>query len=285
MKNIFYYLTLVFSIFILSACSPNQDGNGDFLNGVKYDPTTTIPGDGGPTASRLLKKMNSHLKDEDTGEFEDSNLVFGYDSTNRLISYSEAGSSEKFNIQYNSSNKISRVYVTGGINAVYEYSGGNVSKITTTITGISTSVTNYTFTGNKMVKSVSITTYTLPIPMKIYMEDTYEYSGENLVKDVTKLGSYDPDTGVLIMEPTPVTAVYAYDNKKSPFALLPKEFWIFFSSISPQTGFFLSQNNPTKATITEQDGTVKTQNSVNTYDSENYLIKSTSGDEYYIYGY
>ncbi len=269
---------------MLSSCVPNQDENGDFLHGVDFDPTTTIPGDG-TTTSRLLKTMITHSKDEDTGEFDDSNIVFGYDSKNKLISYSEVGSPEKFNIEYNSSNKISRVYAGTELNAVYEYSGSNVSKITTTITGFSTSVTNYTFSGSKMVKSVTITTVTFPFPTKVYMEDTYEYSGENIVKDISKIGAYDPDTGVLIMEPNPVTAVYEYDNKKSPFGLLPKEFWIFFSSLAPQTGFFLSQNNTTKATITEQDGTVKTQTSVNTYDSENYLIKATSGDEYNIYGY
>ena len=48
MKNTLYYWSLIFGVFMLSACVPNQDANGDFLVGVDYgsNPNT----DGGNNA-------------------------------------------------------------------------------------------------------------------------------------------------------------------------------------------------------------------------------------------
>lgn len=282
MTTIFNYLSFIFLLGLMVSCDPYSDRNGDLLHGVKNVP---IINNNGTTTSKLLLQMSSHLKYEDTGTFEDTNIIFGYGTGNKLISYSEVGSSDKFNIEYNSSNKISRVYQTGALNAVYEYSGNNVSKITTTITGVSTSVTSYNYSGDKIVKSIIISYYNFPTPIKTYFEDNYEYSGENIVKNVTKVGVYNPTTGNLEIDPNPTTSLYQYDTKNSPYTLLPKEFWLFFSSVSPRTGFFLSKNNALKSNITQQNGTVREMNAVNVYDTENYLTKSSSGEEYSIFLY
>ena len=63
MKNIFYYLTLVFGILTLSSCDPNQDADGDFLLGVDYNPGTENNG-GTNTTIKNIKKEIEELKNE-----------------------------------------------------------------------------------------------------------------------------------------------------------------------------------------------------------------------------
>ena len=275
--NIFAFL---FAAFLLFSCEPSRAENGDYLFGVNNPGTG-----GGGTTNRLLKKMITHLEDEDTGEIEDGTSIFNYNN-GKLISVDEDASGTRMNVEYNNINKISRLVVDGIMTSTFEYSGTTLSKITTEFTGISKSETNYTFTAGKMVKSVTITEATfMPIPIKLYTEDTYEYQGSNVSKNITKIGAFDPVTGELIMDPGSVSTVFEYDAKKNPFSLLPKEYMYFYSSISPQTGYFSSANNPVKVVVTEQDGTSTTNTTTLTYDDKDYVIKSTSGEEYYQFEY
>lgn len=283
MKNVLNIFAFIFSAFLLFSCEPSRDLNGDFLIGVNQNPGGN--GGGGNIDNRLLKKILSHSLNEDTGEYEDGTTVFNYQNS-KLISLNDDATGGLLNVEYNSANKISKIFSDGALTATFEYSGTTLSKITTTIMGLSESVTNYTFAGDKMVKSITITELTFsPIPAKVYTEDTYEYQNNNVTKNTTKIGLFDPVTGELIIDPGSVISVFEYDNKKSPYTLLPKEFVLFFSSISPQTGFLSSANNPVKSTVTDQDGAVDVTTITNEYDSKDYATKSTSGEEYTNYEY
>ena len=276
--NIFSF---IFAAFFVLSCEPSRAENGDYLFGVNNPGGT---GGGGSTTNRLLKKMITHLEDEDTGEMEDGITIFNYTS-GKLTSIDD-GTSGTMRVEYNSNNKISKLLIDGVMTATFEYSGIILSKITTEFTGVSKSVTNYTFVEGKMVKSITVTEMTfMPIPIKLYTEDSYEYQGNNVSKNITKIGAYDPVTGELVMDPGSVNTVFEYDAKKNPFSLLPKEYVYFYSSISPQTGSFTSANNPLKAAVTEQDGTSATSTTTYIYDEQDYVTKLTSGEEYYQFEY
>lgn len=263
MKKLIALFSFIFSLVILFSCEPGRDENGDLLFGITNEGQT---GGGGTTTGRLLKKMISHEINDDTGEWEDSEISYNYTGS-KLISYVD-GSGEPTLFTYNSSNKISKLS-NSGQTADYEYVGGNVSKITTNISGIGKITATYTYTGAKLTKSVSIQEYSVPLPFKIYLETTYEYQGDNVVKSMLKTGTYLPN-GDLEMNPAEDQALtFAYDAKNSPYKLLPKEFIIWLAGIGPQGGAFLSGNNFTKFGVSA-GGQSTTENYTYTYDSENF---------------
>lgn len=281
MKNIFYCLILFLGTFMLSSCDPTQDqANGDFLNGVTYENNTNNGGTGTP-AGRVLKQLKSHLKD-DMGQYEDATFTYNYTGT-RLTSHTD-DTGEVTRFDYNSSNKISKLSSTGQT-SVFTYSGGNLSTVVTEITGIAKMTATYTFTGGKLSKIISIQEYSLPFPIKSQLETTYEFQGENMTKSVTKSGVYNPVTGDLEMSPEINTVSFTYDNKKSPYKLLPLEYHLSMIGIAPQGGNYLSGNNAEKVTISNSgaSGTVMTFS--HSYDSQNYPTKSTAGQDYIEYKY
>lgn len=259
---------------IVFSCEPSRAENGDILNGV--DGTGGNGGTDNPTTvDRLLMKMISHEKNEDTGEWEDATLSFQYEGS-KLISYDD-GSGGKTNFTYNANNKISKVS-NPGLTSTLEYSNGNVSKLTTILTGVGNIVSNYTYTSGKLSKVVSVQEYTIPIPMKIYLEASYQYSGENIVKEIIKTGFYLPD-GTLQMDPNQDQSFdFTYDDKKSPFKLLPKEFCLWLAGVGPHGAAFTSTNNIKTQTVTVNGTSEPIITYSHEYDPENYLIKSTGDD-------
>ena len=279
MKNFFLPLLLFFSVFMISSCDPLTDQNGDLLVGLNETPTTG----GSNETPRVLKKMFSHSKNDETGDWEDVTTIFNY-TNNKLTSVTD-DSGTNMQIEYNGSNKISKVFSGTELTSNFEYSGANVSKITTTITGMTKMVAKFTYNGTKIIKSeIDTELLFMPIPTKTYTEDVYEYQGENVSKITTKMGAYDPISGDLEMAPVPAVSTYQYDAKNSAYPLLPKEFWMFFSSIAPQTGSFYSKNNPLKVIVVDETGT-DTQTITYEYDNKNYVTKGTSGEAYGTYHY
>ncbi len=273
-KNIFKMtktiniLAFIFSLLIVFSCEPSRDDNGDLLNGLINN------GSGeNPTSTRLLKKINSHEKN-DVGEWEDTEMVFNY-SGSKLISTSDESGVTTF--EYNSNNKISKIKNTGQ-NTTLEYSGGSVSKMITEIAGgFGKITTTYTYTAGKLSKSISTQEYTFPFPVKIYLESTYQFAGENMIKLVAHAGVYLPD-GTLEMDDRPTMADFTYDAKKSPYKLLPQEFAIYLAGVGPQGAAFLSTNNVTKYKVVNNDGTSEEVNYNHTYDSEDYVEMTTGID-------
>lgn len=257
------------------SCTPNQAEDGDLLKGINYNWTSEN------TTTKQLKKMESHMKDEDTGTIENHGYTYSY-SGNKLLSYKDdAGETTKFD--YGSNNKISKVYSQDQV-SVFEYSGNNVSKVVTTLTGVGKITANYTYNGNKLIKTVSIQEYTIPFPMKMYVENNYQYQGENVMSSLVKGGMYNPVTGNLEMDPEDKTISYTYDAKKSPYKLLPPEYILLLAGIGPQGGAYLSANNFEKITIL-QAGATQTMTFSHQYDHDNYPTQSTAGQEYIKYSY
>lgn len=280
MNKVLSILTFFFSIVILFSCEPNRDTNGDYLIGVTQPGGNGGGSGGGTTTGRLLKKMISHSLD-DNGAWEDSEITYNYEG-NKLVSYvDDSGQPTVFT--YNSNNRISTLS-GGGQDAEFTYSGANLSKINTTVAGIYTVNTDFTYEGTQLKKAISIQEFTIPIPSKAYIETDYEYSGENMVKASIKGGFYLPN-GELQMNPEVQTISFQYDAKKNPYQLLPKEFFIYLSGIAPQGAAFLSANNMIKVTQ-ELAGAAEVTDYTYTYDSENYPIKMNGqDDEYTLYQY
>ncbi|MFC4686034.1 hypothetical protein ACFO4P_03700 [Epilithonimonas pallida] len=277
MKNILYY---IFGLFIIASCTPNQDENGDLLKGVDYETNTNNGGSG--TTTRLLKQVKSHTKNEDTGEYEDENYTYNYSGT-KLTSYTDA-SGEVTKFDYNSSNKISKMY-NAGQTAVFTYAGTSLTKVVTEITGTAKITADYSYSGGKLSKIISVQDFTIPFPIKAYYETTYEFQGENMMKSVTKNGVYNPVTGDLEMSPEINTVSFTYDSKKSPYKLLPLEYYLCLIGIAPQGGNFLSANNSLKTTVANTGASAEVMSFSHTYDSKNYPVKSTSGEDFIEYKY
>lgn len=277
MKKIFFY---IFGLFIITSCSPSQDVNGDFLLGLDYSSEGGSSG-GGQTTSKQLKRMETNMKDEDTGDIENHSYTYSYSGA-KLISYKDdSGETTKFD--YGSNGKISKVYNAEQV-SVFEYTGSNVSKVTTTITGIAKITSTYTFSSAKLSKVVTIQEYSVPFPVKAYLETSYQYQGENVTKSLTKAGVYNPVTGDLEMDPEDKNITYTYDAKKSPYKLLPMEYILLIAGIGPQGGAYLSSNNFEKITIA-QGTSSEAMTFSHDYDQDNYPTKSTSGQEYIKYSY
>lgn len=277
MKKLFFPLLLIFSIFLIFSCDSKRDENGDLLFGVDDNPIT----DTETGTSRLLKKTIEHTFNDETNEWEDITTTYNY-TNNKLTSVSDGVTTST--IEYNSNNKISKVTTGSEQVSVFEYSGNNLSKITTTFTGIGTIVGTFVYNSGKLVKIISIQDYSLPFPMKYYFEAENTFTGNNVTKTVVKPGIYLPNGDLQMMPDENNIFDIKYDTKKNPFNLLPKEFFIMFISIAPQGGAFLSANNPTEIKTVNTAGT-ETQVSIYIYDNENYPIKMTSGEEFFIYEY
>lgn len=271
MKKLVGFLSFIFSVVILFSCEPGRDESGDLLFGVNPP---------NQNEARLLKKMISHSQDEDSGDWEESSVTYNYTS-NKLVSYTD-GSGEATMLTYNNDKKISKLSSTAQT-AVFQYIGENVSKITTTIAGVATINATYTFTGTKLTKSVSVQEYSLPMPMKLYMETSYEYTGANMTKAIIKNGVYLPGDG-LEMIPGEQILTFTYDAKKSPYQLLPKEFITYLAGIAPHGAAFLSTNNFTKMSISDGATPVSTTYTY-TYDKEDYPVEMKAGEEFIKYEY
>ena len=269
MKRIFGGLSFIFSLVILFSCEPGRDENGDLLFGV-------IP----PNQKAVLKKISTHLKDEDSGEWKNSTINYDY-TDKKMVSYIE-GSGESTIVTYNSDNKISELS-SKGKTVVFEYVDDKVYKITTTIPGVSTMNTTYKYTGKQLIQSVSIQEASLAVPTKRYVERSYEYSGLNISKAVIKNGVYSAD-GILQMNPLAKTSTFSYDAKKSPYQLLPTEFTIYLAGFAPHGAALLSANNFIK--MSTAGGTTPTSTTYTyLYDKANYPLEMKAGEEFITYEY
>lgn len=280
MKKLLYFFTFAFSLLIVFSCEPARDQNGDLLFGV--DGAGGTGGGGTPPSGRLLTKMESHAIDLETGEMSDETLTFQYEGT-KLVSTTDQDGNVTL-ITYNSNNRISKL-TSAGQTATLEYSGSNVSKLTSDITGLLKTTSTFTYSGSKLTKVATIHEFTFPIPMKSYIEGNYTYSGSNIVKTIIKTGIYNFD-GQLEMSPDDQVYDISFDDKKSPYKLLPSEYLSYMFGMGPHGAFLQSANNHLQLKISATGTPAETTNYTHIYDSEGYPTKTTSSaDEYIIYTY
>lgn len=269
MKYLQRYWLAVLALLSIVSCTSDQDTNGDLLHNIWYDFNT-----------KQLQKIETHLKDDTSGVIETESYSYNYDGF-KLVSYTDQdGNLTVF--EYNTDNKIAKMTGDGEV-SVWEYSGGNVSKITTTLQDMGTISSTYTYTGGKLSKVESVHDYTLPFPVKSYIATVYDYAGANVSKSIISSGIYNA-SGTLVMSPEVQTISYTYDNKKSPYLLLPKEYILLLSGLGPQGGAYLSVNNFVKVSISDGTST-KDMEFSHDYDKDGYPLKSTANDQYIKYTY
>lgn len=269
MKYLLQYAFAIFGLLLMVSCTSDQDTNGDLLHNIwyKFD-------------NRQLTKMETHLRDKVTGTFETESFTYSYIGS-KLISYTDQDGSVT-TLEYNADNTISKIVGEGTVSD-FKYSGGNFSEIITTLEGVGTITSNYTFSGGKLTKVESTHNYSLPDPMKTFTVTEYQYAGANVSKSIIKSGLYDA-SGTLVMNPAVQNISYTYDNKKSPYLLLPKAYVLQLSGLSPQGGAYLSVNNFETVTIGEGNSS-KNLTFSHTYDKSGYPITSTADDQYINYSY
>ncbi|MCG2793490.1 MAG: hypothetical protein L6262_08100 [Weeksellaceae bacterium] len=276
MKKLLHIFYIILGIFVLASCDPDQDFNGDYLIGVHYTPTST-----GTAVTKQLKQMTSHLKN-DAGQFEDQSITYSY-SGSKLLSFKD-NSGAVYTLSYNNANKISKIY-SALQTSDFEYSGTDLYKTITTISGAGKITSTYSFSAGKLSKVISVQELSIPIPLKYYYETTFEFQGENMTNSLTKNGVYNPLSGNLEMSADTQSVSFTYDSKSSPYRLLPMEYNLFLVGIASQAGNFVSANNAEKVTVSKTGSAPQILTFVHTYDTENYPTKSTAGDQHIAFQY
>ena len=283
MKNTLYYWSLIFGVFMLSACVPNQDANGDFLVGVDYgsNPNT----DGGNNA--VVKNVQKVT----TVDMDGERIVATYRYTsNKITSVTSDNNSFKYTVLY-SGNDISKM----DYESVDELSGDKtVNSQTLTYTSgkltsskgvnkvngavVYISATLYHYSGDKIkniitkVKDESNTTELFTI------QTDYTFSGSNVsvMKYTLSLSSSGPVT----MDPVEITAAFSnYDAKKNPLNNLPLAFKLVSSHFDLENNVVsgLSLNNAVTTKVTTNLQSV-TSTLKYTYDADAYPVLGTSAN-------
>ena len=288
MKNLFYYLSVIFGAFMLSSCVPSQDANGDFLTGVDYDPGTSTGG-GTVTPTKLLKKVTI----DDEGDIMTYN--YAYNSDKKLTAVTTSDNSIKINVTYQPSGNIAKIVRT-------ENFAGDISteEIVPIYTSNQITKLNVTHTeGGESIKSVANLSYASNgwpsvINEEVYTEDNsavvatfvsnLSYSGNNVsrwnFKSKLNLGLPVPVFDFL-QELELTVNLSGYDNKINPYNLLPKDYLISMihaeADASSITGF-AKNNAATINVIFNLGGTnmEDTQTAIYVYDKDGYPTTVTA---------
>ena len=283
MKNLFYYLSLIFGALMLSACVPNQDANGDFLNGVDYENNPNT--DGGTNA--VIK----NIKKVTTIDMDGEKVVATYLYTSdKITSVTSDNNSFKYTLSY-SGNDISKM----DYESVDEFSGEKTvnsqaltytsgkltsSKGSNKVNGalVYNSTTTYNYNGDKIkniITKVKDDTNTMDI---FTIQTDYTFSGNNVsgMKYTITLAPSGPVT----MEPVEITTAFSnYDTKKNPLNTLPMAFKLVSSHFDLENNVVsgLSANNAkTMKATTNVESITSTLNYI--YDADGYPTIGTSAN-------
>lgn len=292
MKNIFYYLTLVFGMFMLSSCDPSQDQtNGDFLNGVTYENNTNNGGNNGGV-TKFLSKVTSVDSD---GEQTTVDYIYTSNKLTSIKSQFDDGS-ETAVLTYKN-NEVSHVEITSTesgettlIKLDLIYNGGRLTSAsgTTESQGVLLyrSTNDFTYNGEKVSKVVTKMNVEDPgNPGQYVLEydvtSNITYAGNNISnwKLVTSAAPSEPITiPPIVLE----SALSNYDANKNPFATLPVAYNILSThyNTSTQGILGLSANNYKSLKVTAM-GMSQSLAMTYTYDSDGYpkTMTSNAGDK------
>ena len=292
MKNIFYYLALIFGLFMLSSCDPNQDANGDFLIGADYDPNNTPdPGTPGNTAGKLLKKITI----DDEGDV--SGFNYTYNADKKLTAVATGDNSLKIAITYQTGGNIAKILrtdnSTGSISTqeiVPVYTNNQITKINVTRTessGSVKSIATVNYAANGWPSSVKEDIYNPENTQVIANYDSsFSYVGSNIsqwkYQATLKAGLPVPIFDFL-QELKLTVNLSEYDGKINPYNLLPKDFLIATvhseADASSITGF--AKNNSAKINVIFNFGGANiedTQSVKYVYDKDGYPTSVQSPD-------
>ncbi|MCD9854202.1 hypothetical protein LUD75_05775 [Epilithonimonas sp. JDS] len=278
MKNISYYLSLIFGILMLSSCDPNQDANGDFLIGVDYDSNS-----GTNATVKNIKKVTTV---DSSGEKVIA--TYNYSGT-KLTGVTSDDNSFKYTVFY-TSDQISKIDYesvdsTSGEKTVNSqdltYSGGKLASSTgsSKVNGalIYQSSTTYNYNGDKIkniitkVKDDSNTTELFTI------QTDYTFNSNN-VSGMKYTITTAP--GPVTIDPIVITTAFSdYDSFKNPLNTLPMAFKLVSSHFDLENNVAsgLSSNNAQTMKVTSNVESITTDLKYDYLDGYPILGTSTHG--------
>ncbi|WP_209564219.1 hypothetical protein [Flavobacterium sp. 1355] len=193
-------------------------------------------------------------------------------------------------------NKITSLTYDSGEEVVFTYTGNLITKAVyeETYEGkVHTNTTTFTYENNKLQSTLKVDSENSLSKKKTY---TYNANGtistvttliepvtEEETQDSSSILTLDANGNIVKAEFDDLTEIVEYDTKNNPFKSIVGYTLLLDSEIFDKE--VNSFNNMTK--ITEKTGDVieGTTTYTNTYNSDNYLIKSVSGDETFEYTY
>ena len=281
MKNIFYYLTLIFGILMLSSCDPTQDQEtGDFLNGVVYEDGT---GDG--DTNSVLKNIEKVT----TVDMDREKMVATYVYTNsKLTGVTSDDNSFKYTMTYDGANIKKLDYESvddfSGDKTVNSqeltYESGKLvsSKGNNKVNGavVYNSTTTYNYNADKIKNIITTVKDDTNTTELFTIQTDYTFINSNLsgMKYTVKLAPGGPVT----MDPIEIATAFSnYDNKKNPLHTLPMAFKLVSSHFDLEnnvvSGFSLN-NAKTMRVTTNVESITATLNYI--YDADGYPTLGTS---------
>ncbi len=289
MKKIKLFCSLILGLFLMVSCVPEVDENGNLLHGLGNG--GNVPGSGGSSGgssddgtsatiipNKVISKIFTHTKDEETGKWEDLTTTFNYE--NKQLKSISTSDGETITIQYNADQKISKME-SSGFTAIYTYNANKqATKLSIDAGGLSTINTDFSYDASgKVNKMVNLTSVSFPLSMSIKRNDVLTYSSTQVAKCVSTYAVTPADMGSYAN----VNSTYTYDNKISPFYTLPLEYNLFYISFGGANSYILSKNNVLKIAVVSDINDTSTY--TYTYDAEGYATKGVNGEEYSTFEY
>lgn len=278
MKKFIKIFAFLFSLIIIISCEPRRDENGDYLFGVNNPEGTGD--DGGNTVAKFLSKSFSHSFNDETNEWEDVTTNYNYENK-KLVSITTDG--EIINITYNSNNKISKIEGNDLLSTFTYNANKQAIELTNIFGGMPFNTSKFSYDGsNKLIKIDDLSAILVGLPIQLGREDTFTYSGSNIVKSVSVHRTVASGT---TSTTDTVNATFNYDTKIAPMSTLPFEFRLFTVSFGGVDAFSLSTNNMLNGSFVSVVDGATTKSFTYEYDADGYAKKAFDGDEYTIFEY
>ena len=268
---------LIFVLFIIASCSPNQDINGDYLRGVSY---TTI----------------KNVKTVTTVGAAGDEIVATYNYTGgQLTSVTSSDNSFSYRLTYTGDDITEILYKSvddTGIDItntqVLTYSAGKLTKSEGDVvfagSGTFTSSTIYSYDGDKIKSIITKVKDKATSSERYTIQTDYGFSGSNVSNF-----KYSLTYAAGPMTQTPIIlniTLSNYDSYKNPFGTLPMAFKLVSAQFDLESNalYGFSKNNYKTTNIkTNKDNT--TVNFSYSYDTDGYPILGTSSAGTVSYGY
>ena len=283
MKNLFYYLSLIFGMLMLSSCDPNQDANGDLLTGIDYNPGTGNGG-GQNTVTKNIKTVTTVDMDGEkvvaTYLYAGGRIV-GITSDNNSFKYTLSYSGDQISqMDYEYLDEFSNERTVNSQALIYTSGKLTSSKGTNKVNGalVYNSTTVYNYDGDKIrniITKIKDETNTTDI---FTIQTDYTFSGSN-VSGMKYTITLEPN-GPVTMDPVEIrTAFSNYDVMKNPLNTLPMAFKLVSSHFDLENNVAsgLSLNNAKTMTVTTNaESITATLNFL--YDTDGYPTSGTSAN-------
>jgi len=266
---------LIFVLFIIASCSPNQDINGDYLLGVSYS------SNGGTNAT--IKNVKTVTTVDAAGD----KIVATYNYTGgQLTSVTSSDYSFSYQLIYTGDDITEILYKSVDDTGkditntqVLTYSAGKLTKSEGDVvfagSGTFTSSTIYSYDGDKIKSIITKVKDKATSSERYTIQTDYGFSGSNVSNFRYSL-TYA--AGPIIQTPIILNITLSnYDSYKNPFGTLPMAFKLVSAEFDLENNalYGFSKNNYKTTNIkTNTDNT--TVNFSYSYDTDGYPILGTS---------